>query len=378
MTMPPALLMLGPMQIETISVAIVVSAACALSGVFLVLRRLALVSDAISHAILLGIVLAFFLTHDLASPLLIIAAAATGVLTVWLIELLSRTGRIKEDASIGLVFPVLFSIGVILISRYAGNMHLDVDAVLLGEIAYAPLNRLVVFGIDAPKALWVMGLILLLNILFISLFNKELKLSTFDAGLAAALGFLPAVLHYALVTVVSITAVGAFDAVGSILVVALMIVPASTAYLLTDRLGVLIILSVGIGAASAVGGYFASRALDTSIAGTMAGVCGIVFALVLILAPQRGLLAQWIRRSRQRWEFAARLLAVHLLQHEGSADSAYECSLDHLHEHLRWSPQFARGVVQRAVHSGLVHRRANNLELTNLGRVTADTTLGLS
>src|SRR5690606_39215724 len=124
----------------------------------------------------------------------------------------------------GLVFPVLFSIGVILISRYAGDVHLDVDAVLLGELAFAPFDRFILFDTDlGPRALWVMGAILALNIVAISLFYKELKLATFDAGLAAALGFAPGLIHYGLMSLVSVTAVGAFDAVGSILVVALMI-----------------------------------------------------------------------------------------------------------------------------------------------------------
>ena len=212
-------------QIEIQIIAAVVAVACALPGVFLVLRRMALMSDAISHAILLGIVLAFFVTEDLASPLLIVAAAITGVITVALVELLHGTGLVREDAAIGIVFPALFSGGVILISRYAGSVHLDTDAVLLGELAFAPFERLSVLGYSLPKSLWVMGGILLINLIFITLFYKELKLATFDAGLAAALGFSPVLVHYGLMTLVSVTAVGAFDAVGSILVVALMIAP---------------------------------------------------------------------------------------------------------------------------------------------------------
>lgn len=374
----PVLALLSPPQVEILLVGSVVAAACALAGVFLVLRRLALVSDAISHAILLGIVLAFFLTHDLASPLLVVGAAATGVLTVWLIELLVRTRRLKEDASIGLVFPVLFSIGVILISRYAGHVHLDVDAVLLGELAYAPLDRLTLLGLALPKALWLMSGILVLNAVFIALLYKELQLSTFDAGLAAALGFAPALLHYGLVTMVSVTAVGAFDAVGSILVVALMIAPPATAYLLTHRLGPLIGLSVLIGVLSAVGGYFVAHLLDTNIAGAMAGFSGLLFALAWLLAPQRGLLAQWLRRRRQRWQFAAQLLAVHLLNHEGQPDEAFESGLLHLVKHLRWEDRFADGVVDHARRSGLVTVSDERLSLTEEGRRTASAVLGRS
>ena len=203
-------------------IAVIVAVACALPGVFLVLRRMAMMSDAISHTVLLGIVLGFFAIGSLESPLLVLAAAAVGVLTVSLVELLIRTRLVRQDAAIGLVFPALFSVAVILISRFARGVHLDVDAVLLGELAFAPLDRVLVAGLDLPRSLVVMGVILLLNVTFIALFYKELKLTTFDAGLAVALGFSPVVVHYALMIMVSVTAVGAFDAVGSILVLSLI------------------------------------------------------------------------------------------------------------------------------------------------------------
>ena len=358
-------------------IAAVTAAACALPGVFLVLRRMALMSDAISHAILLGIVLAFFVVQDITSPFLVAAAAATGVLTVSLVELLNRTRRVKEDAAIGLVFPALFSIGVILISRFAGDVHLDVDAVLLGELAFAPFRRLVVGGVDVgPKTLWVMVGILLLGLACIAAFYKELKLTTFDAALAGALGFAPGLVHYAFMTLVSVTAVGAFDAVGSVLVVALMIAPPAAAYLLTDRLPRMIALSVGIGVASALAGYWMSYLLDVSIAGSMATMTGVAFALAFLFAPERGMLALARRRARQRWEFAQALLAIHLLNHEASPEAAMENRESHLHEHLRWQPDFARQVVRRAQGAGLVSRmNGDRLALTERGRTVARQTV---
>lgn len=288
-------------QIEIQLLAAVVAAACALPGVFLILRRMALLSDAISHSVLLGIVLAFFVVRDLGSPVLLLGAAAMGVLTVALVEMMHRTRLVREDAAIGLVFPALFSLGVILISRYAGDVHLDLDAVLLGEIAFAPFDRLVVGGRDlGPRGLWVMGSILLLNAAAIAVFYKELKLTTFDAALAAALGFSPAVVHYGFMTLVSITAVGAFDAVGSILVIALMIAPPAAAYLLTDRLSAMLLLSVLIGVSSAISGYWLAHLLDASIAGAMATMAGAHFALALLFAPEQGIVARALRRRRQR------------------------------------------------------------------------------
>jgi manganese/zinc/iron transport system permease protein len=359
-------------QIEIQLIAAVVAVACALPGVFLVLRRMALMSDAISHAILVGIVLAFFVTADLASPLLIAAAAVTGVITVSLVELLNRTRPVREDAAIGLVFPLLFSVGVILIARYAGNVHLDVDAVLLGELAFAPFDRFVLLGYDlGPLSLYLMGAILLLNLAFITVFYKELKLATFDAGLAAALGFSPTLVHYALMSLVSVTAVGAFDAVGSVLVVALMIAPPASAYLLTDRLPRMIGLSALLGVASAIGGYWLAHSLDASIAGSMATMSGVLFGLTFLLAPSRGLVAIARRRARQRWEFAQTMLAIHLFNHEGRPEAAVESRAEHLNEHLRWQPAFADQVVRQAERRGLVVLRDGTLALTDLGRQIA-------
>lgn len=356
-------------QIEIQLIAVVAAAACALPGVFLVLRRMAMMSDAISHTALLGIVIGFFLVRDLSSPLLILGAALTGLLTVSLVELVLRTRLVKEDAAIGLVFPALFSLAVILISRFAGDVHLDSDAVLLGELAFAPFNRFMPFGVDVgPLALWVMGGILLLNLAFIALFYKELKLATFDAGLAATLGFAPGLIHYALMGLVSVTAVGAFESVGSILVVALMVAPPVSAYLLTDRLGHMIGLSVLFGALAALGGYWTAHLLDASIAGSMAMMAGVLFGLAYLFSPQRGLLAGLARRRRQRWDFAQTMLVIHLFNHEGLAEEAQENALAHLHEHIRWEPEFAGQVVRRAERHGLIAVLDGHLALTAPGR----------
>jgi manganese/zinc/iron transport system permease protein len=359
-------------QIEVQLVAAVVAAACALPGVFLVLRRMAMMSDAIAHAILPGIVLGFFLTGQLGSPLLIAAAAAAGLVTVFLVEIITRSRLVKDDAAIGLVFPALFSVGVILIARYAGDVHLDIDAVLLGEIAFAPFDRLSAGGLDlGPRSLWTMGAMLVANAAFLGVFFKELKLATFDPALAASLGFAPVALHYALMALVSMTAVGAFDAVGSILVVALMIAPAATAWLLTDRLGAMVAWSVGLGIASAISGYWLAHALDASIAGAMATMTGVIFVVALITAPRRGLVALLHRRITQRWTFAQQLLLIHLLNHEGSAEADEECRRDRLPYHLRWPPAFATRVVRRAERQGLVVGRGEWIDLTPAGRARA-------
>lgn len=318
-------------------IAVIVSVSCALPGVFLVLRKMSMMSDSITHTILLGIVLAFFVTKDLSSPLLIVGAALMGVITVWLSELLTKTRLVSEDSSIGLVFPLLFSVAVILITRYAGSVHLDTDSVLLGELAFAPFDRMVVFGRDiGARAIFSSGVLLILNAAVIAFYFKELKLAAFDPMLASVLGFSPVLIHYGLMSLVSLTAVGAFQAVGSVLVVAFMVGPPVTAYLLTDDLKRMILLSIGFGAAGGIIGYQMAAWLDVSIAGSMAVTTGLNFLAVFICAPKRGLTGIIRRRRRQRTEFAKATLLLHVCNHQNSPEEFEENGIATIVEHLYW------------------------------------------
>lgn len=312
--------------------ACLVAVAGSLLGVFLVLRRLSMISDAISHSVLPGIVAAFWLSggETVTVPALI-GAAAMGLLTVVAVEVLVRSGRVKNDAAIGVVFPLLFSIGVILISVYFRNAHLDLDAVLYGEIAYAPFNLVGVFGQMLPESLVLMGTLTLLNAAFVGMFFKELRLSTFDAGLAASLGFAPGVLHYALMTLLSFTTVGAFEAVGAVLIVAFVIVPPASAYLLTRKLSAMLGLSLGIGVICSVAGYFVAMAVDASIAGMIASLLGAVFFLCLLLSPLDGVLATLYRRARQRDSVAARQLVAYF------SAKGQEASLSEVAQRFEWT-----------------------------------------
>jgi manganese/zinc/iron transport system permease protein len=277
----------------------IVAASCAILGSFLVLRRMALLGDAISHAVLPGIVIAFLVTGSRSPLPMLLGAGALGLVTVFAVELLTRTRRLAGDASIGVVFPALFSVGVILISRYAAQVDLDLDCVLYGEIAYAPWDLWLVDDVSlGPRALWINGGLLAVNLVFVGALWKELKLSTFDAELSAALGFSPVLLHYLLMGAVSVTVVGAFESVGAILVVALLVVPPATAFLLTDRLSTMLALAVGCGVLSALGGYALAHALDASIAGSMATVAGVLFLLAFLLSPTHGLVSRGLRRRR--------------------------------------------------------------------------------
>lgn len=356
-------------QFEIQLIAVLVAVACALPGVFLVLRKMSMMSDSITHTILLGIVLAFFLTHDLNSPLLVVGAALIGVVTVWLTETLNRTRLMSEDSSIGIVFPLLFSIAIILITRYAGSVHLDTDSVLLGELAFAPFNRMVVFGADiGAKAIYTAGALLLVNLAFIAIFFKELKLVTFDPMLAAVLGFAPALMHYALMTVVSLTTVGAFEAVGSVLVVAFMIGPPVTAYLMTDDLKTMIVLAGAAGALNAILGYHLAALWDVSIAGSMAVMTGITFFVVFLIAPQRGLISSFNRRRAQRISFAEKTLMFHLYNHEGEANECEEAGASTLRHHLRWEKAFTDRMLRRLTRAKLLETEGCVIRLTQSGR----------
>ncbi|KJJ38758.1 metal ABC transporter permease [Aequorivita vladivostokensis] len=351
-------------QIEIQLIAAIVAMACAIPGVFLVLRKMALISDAISHAILPGIVIGFFITQDLNSPLLILLAAFTGVITVVLVEFIQKTGLVKEDTAIGLVFPVLFSIGVILIAKNANDVHLDVDAVLLGELAFAPFDRLMVGGSDwGPKSLWVMGSILVITVSLLLLFFKELKVTTFDAGLSSVLGISPVIMHYGLMSVSSITVVGAFDAVGAILVVALMIAPAATAYLLTEDLKKMIWLSVLFGVFSAISGYWVANILDASISGSIATTLGVIFLAVYLFAPKKGLISVLYRQKQQRIEVSLITFLLHLNRHEEES----ERHINHLQEHINWQAVRARTVLDLAEKNNLIEIENDVVSLTEKG-----------
>lgn len=351
-------------QFEIQLIASLVAIACAIPGTFLVLRKMAMISDAISHSILPGIVIGFFITQDLNSPWLILLAAVTGVLTVVLVEKIQQTKLVKEDTAIGLVFPALFSIGVIMIAKYANDVHLDIDAVLLGELAFTPFDRIFYNGIDfGPKSLWVIGIILLITLALLFAFYKELKMSTFDAGLATSLGFSPALLHYGLMSIASVTTVGAFDAVGAILVVALMIAPAASAYLLTNNLTKMIALACFFGVFSAISGYWSANFLDASIAGSIATMLGVVFLFVYLFAPSKGLIAVLYREKQQRIEVSLITFILHLKNHV----EVEERHVNHLTEHINWQRIRSKAVLNLALKNNLVTINNSIVSLTEKG-----------
>lgn len=352
---------------------ILCAVACALPGTFLILRRMAMMTDAISHAILPGLVFGYWMAGSSNIIVGAVGATAAAIITVTLVEALQRTRRVEGAEAMGIVFPAMFALGTILISRYFANVHLDTDAILYGNIEFSAFDRLIVGGRDlGPQSLWVMSVLLVLNITVLTLLYKEMKLSTFDPALSQSLGFSPTLIHYILMLLLSITTVGAFTAVGAILVVALVIVPAATAYLLTDRLLHMMIGSAIIGALGAIGGYWLGMIIDGSIAGGIVTMLGILFGLALLFSPSQGLVAQRHRNARNRDRFAVDLLVMHLATHERTEDEYSESSLGHIGAALHWSPDEALATIRRASDRGMVVRANGNVVLTEQGRHYVD------
>jgi manganese/zinc/iron transport system permease protein len=442
-------------RITAIIIGALVAASGGLLGVFLKLRHMSLTTDAISHTILLGIVVAFIvmssilgLEPDLSSPGLILGAALAGVGTVILTELIQRSGLIKGDTALGLVFPLLFAAAVLLVSRFTSNIHLDNDSVIVGEIGVAwantnthcftgcedvvitpehPAARLgrvctncapgginprspeAVFTEQCsncgtysaaeawaqgltdiqpllvlwPRSITTMGVITLLNMAFILIFYKELKLASFDSALARALGFNPGWLHYTLMILVSITAVGAFDAVGAVLVVAFFIIPPATAYLLTHRLGWMLLLSPLLGAVSALVGYDLARASllgwlpfseiipgltwNTSISAAMVIAQFIIFLLAWALSPEQGFIAGMLRRQSQRRHFEDQVVMGHILNHQETRQASQELATATLHQHFRWTPARTEQVLRRLRRLQLITVNQDRVILTEPG-----------
>lgn len=275
--------------------AALVGLSCGLIGVFLILRKQAMMADAISHTVLLGIVLAYMITQQLSGSAMLVGGILAGILTAFLVQMLNSL-KVQHDASLGIVFTTLFAIGVILISTSVGNVHLDVKHALMGEITFIPFTTvsLPIIG-DIPRATALLAVVLLIVILFIVAFYKEWKITSFDPALAASIGIPVLLLHYVFMTLVSVTTVASFDAVGAILVVAMLITPAAAAYLWTDKLIVMLLLSGSFGVLAAVVGYWIATWLDTSISGSMAFATGLIFLISFLLSPKHGLVSKWVK-----------------------------------------------------------------------------------
>ena len=360
-------------MIESLYILIITSLACAVLGVFLVLRRLSMVSDAISHSVLLGIVIGYFVTKDIGSVLLIIGASLFGVLTTVCIELLIKSKRVTEDASVGIIFPLFFSIAVILITRYARNVHLDTEVVLIGEIILAPLHRINFLGISLPKALVQMSLVLLINAAFIAVFYRKLKISSFDPVYAGVAGIAGTGLYYVFMALVSFTAVSAFESVGAILAIAFFISPAASAYLISKDLKITIFLAAAYAVVNSCIGYFLAVKFNVSMSGMCALVSGLTFMITIAVYPG-GIITKMIRYIKNKNRFSRELLILHIDNHTGKKNALGELGYSTIREHIAWSDRKLKYVLDKLIKKGYVYRAKERgvYSLTETGKKLSD------
>lgn len=361
-------------------IAALAAASCALLGCFLVLRRMSMMGDAISHAVLPGIAIAFLWTGSRDSVVMFVGAALVGVLTALFTQWVHRFGKVEESASMGVVFTVLFAVGLLLMVRAADAVDLDVSCVLYGAIELAPSELVALGNWPIPRAALALGSVLLVNTLFVALLFKELKLVSFDPALADTLGIHAGFVHYLLMTLVAVTTVAAFETVGSILVIAMLIVPAAAAQLLTDRLAPMLVTSVVIAVLAAIGGHLLAiigppavgfAGLSTNTAGMIGVVAGALFVVAWVLSPRYGLLVKLVRRLRLSWRIVREDLLGLLYRGEEAAAGAGVPVTDVAHYAVaggKWLTQLALWRLQTA---GRVQRRADRWQLTPRGRAEA-------
>ncbi|UQB41293.1 metal ABC transporter permease [Thiomicrospira microaerophila] len=276
-------------EIWILITASLVAASCALVGSLLILRRMALLGDAISHSVLLGIVLVYLLFDQTSLVWMLTGATLIGLLTAWLSQFIQQKTHLAPDASLGLVFTWFFALAIVLIALYADHIHLDHEHVLFGEMAFIPFNPLIIDGENwGPKAFWLAALVLTLNLTILVIGYQRFKLTSFHPALATSLGIHTVFWHYLLMTMVSVTAVASFDLVGSILVIALMVIPAASAYLIAKSLKQMMIFALIYAQSSVLIGFGLAWWLDTSLSASMAVAAGLLFIASFLLRIKWG------------------------------------------------------------------------------------------
>jgi manganese/zinc/iron transport system permease protein len=364
---------LSPDDLWVMATAALCAASCAIPGVFLVVKREALVADALSHAILPGIVLGYIISGSREPLIMLIGAGIAGLAAMTMTTLLQRLRIARHDAGLGIVFTSFFAVGVLLLSAVARNVDLDPGCVLYGLIEFIPFHTWTVGGIDVPRACIILLGIFSLNVVLVTLFAKELTIAFFDPFLAHTLGFNPRALSYGLMATVTITAVGSFEAVGSIVVVSMFITPAATAALLTQRLSKMIYLAVCMGILSAIAGYLGALSYNTTVAGMMSIVAAILFGGAMLLSPQQGILSTLIRRTTLRFRIASDDIRGMLFRwHEVVTIEHPKPLRDRDIITALRSPLLARVALRILYNNGDIIRSADgSLRLTERGKVEA-------
>ncbi|MDY6062876.1 MAG: metal ABC transporter permease [Erysipelotrichaceae bacterium] len=314
---------------EVLLVLIMTSMACGILGPFIVLRNLSMTADALSHSVLLGIVVAFLFVKDLDSIWLTVGAAFFGLLTVFAVEILSKKNLVKKDDALGIVFPMFFALAVIIITKMFRNAHLDVDIVLMGNPLFAPFVRM----FDLPKSFVNMLIIFIINLIFVVVAYKPLKMSTFDEEYSTLQGIKMNTLFYVLMTLTSLTCVTAFDSVGAILVISLFVAPSASAYLITKDLKWTIVYTLIFGIINVSIGYYFGTLWNVSVSG-MCSIVGMLTCLITVIFNPKGVIYKRIKKYKNINKLGNDLVLIHIYRHYHNTD---ELGFDSIHQHLNWN-----------------------------------------
>ncbi|QDS99392.1 metal ABC transporter permease [Adhaeretor mobilis] len=352
-----------------IAIGALTNTACALVGCFLVLRRMSMMGDALSHSVLAGLAVAFAMTQSYSIVPLFIGAIAAGLLTTFLTQTLHQYARVPSDASMGVVFTSMFALGVIIIKKFVTGVHFDIACVYEGALGLTPFFTREIAGREIPLAVLTIAPVLLLNIGVLSLLWKEWKVSSFDPALATTMGFSATLLHYVLMALVALTTVASFEAVGSILVVAMLIVPAATAHQLSDRLAPMVIVAAAVAVLSSFLGYVIAEYRNTNYAAMMTVVAGALYALAVVFSPRHGLLTTLWKNIQLSLRVVKEDLLAMLYRVE-ELEAAQPLTPAAAREALGggWLPLVAAKMLQRR---GRIRLENNAVQLTKKGRTAA-------
>lgn len=356
----------NPEGLWILATAAATNTACAIVGCFLVLRRMSLMGDAISHAVLPGLAAALILSGSFSIGPLMIGAVIAGLVTTFLTQTLHQYAGVPADASMGVVFTSLFALGVVMVKKGIHGVHFDVKCVYEGAIEYSPFYVWNILGHEMPKAFVVTAVVLALNALVLAVLWKEFKISSFDPALATTMGFNATAMHYLLMLLVALTAVASFEAVGSILVVAMLIIPPSTAHLLVDRLAPMVWLSAAVAVLAAFVGYVLGVWLDTNLAGMMTVVAGGLYGLAVLFSPRYGILSTLVRNLQTSLRVMREDLLAMLYRVEELGSRKRMATADA--QAAVGGGVLARWGLAGLVRDGRVARTADQLELTPAGR----------
>lgn len=277
-------------DIFIILTAVLVAINCALLGSFLLLRKMAMLGDAVSHAVLPGIVIAYFFAGDKSSVFILVGATVAGLAATFLIDFFSRRIRIQNDAAIGITYTLLFAIGMILIAvLMQGNADIDQECVLYGDIALINFDKILIDDnlYIGPRAMYVELVASVIVVSSLAIGFKGFRLISFNEDFAKSVGIKTSRWHYFLMALVTLTTVVSFEVVGAILVVGFLVIPPATAFLITRKLVPMLIISCLTGISSVISGYFFALWLDVSITGMMVVMSGVVFGFCFIIKTLR-------------------------------------------------------------------------------------------